>query len=181
MVGAKVKLHPEDAPYKPLSSFVSARITFSPRPAWKYLYDQAGLVLSFRPTGSDAATPPKWIKAGIEYYEGKPQVSVVACDRWADWSVADASRGKVATIEVIRERSDSGTSLWLYYSSPDLDGGATKVPLREICWVYGESEGATGEGWEISVATCAARPSKHLAGDGEELEVDLIDFDVKWD
>ena len=33
-------------------------------------------------------TKPKWIKAGIELTVGKPHLSVVAKDRWVDWSLA---------------------------------------------------------------------------------------------
>lgn len=173
--------------FRPLSTFSSARVSFHP-PAggWKYRYDQAGLVLSFRrAAGSSVAVgagsiPPKWIKAGVEFYLGAPQLSTVACDSWADWSVAplpEAQGEGEITLLVERETSASGTSLWVYYVYPG--GEARKLPLREICWPFAEG-GGTGEGWEVAVGRYLARPEKNVL-EGELLEVDFTGFKVSWD
>lgn len=94
----------------------------------------------------------------------------MACDAWADWSVADlpGNQGDWATVLVERDTDVSGTSLWVYR----IDGETgEKVPLREVCWVFGD-----GDEWEVEVACMAARP-----GDvGGELAVEFRDFEVTW-
>ncbi|KAF2804602.1 uncharacterized protein BDZ99DRAFT_148189 [Mytilinidion resinicola] len=151
--------HPTTPPTHALSTFKSARLTFSLPPASTLTqYDQAGLLLSLTRTGSTASGPPeKWLKTGVEFYNGSPYVSTVGCDQWADWSVVplsvvqEAGEGKVeATVEVARE--DMG--LWVYVVE-----GSKRVPLREVAWFFaGEEE------WEISVAAYAARPGKEQQG-----------------
>ncbi|KAK3378887.1 hypothetical protein B0T24DRAFT_674724 [Lasiosphaeria ovina] len=171
----------------PLLSFVSARASFSF--AWSEQYDQGGLLLSFRPrttTGAEKASsssPTKWVKTGIEFYNGRPMLSTVACDRWADWSVgplttSSASTGAKTwtTISVEREinenaTNENGSSWWVYQI---LEGGE-KVALREICWVYGDGNDA--ENWELEVLAMAARPEKNV---NTSLEVEVRDMEVKW-
>lgn len=53
--------------------------------------------------------------------------------------------------------------------------GETKVPMREICWPYGEDGGS---GWELEIGALVARPAKDT---NDELEVKFQDFQVKWD
>ncbi|KAH8895830.1 hypothetical protein GQ53DRAFT_33788 [Thozetella sp. PMI_491] len=165
----------------PLSAFVSARASVSF--LWTEQYDQGGLLLSFRRKGSDPAAPPqKWIKTGIEFYNGKPMLSTVSCDAWADWSVsplttsasdtsATAAAAKTWTTMLIqREQDGNGTGLWVYQV---LDGGE-KVPLREICWAFGDG---SADDWEVEVLGMAARPAETATG---ELEVEVKDFEVTW-
>ncbi|KAI1213391.1 uncharacterized protein F4807DRAFT_410936 [Annulohypoxylon truncatum] len=122
-----------------LKKFQSARVTFWAD--WTERYDQAGLLLVPRRLADAAVSPPeKWIKTGIEFYFGQPQLSTVGCDRWADWSVApltlkenEIEPGKVGgvTIEVVREGDELGKSLWVYRVVLDKDGGVVdRVPLR---------------------------------------------------
>ncbi|KAL2022835.1 hypothetical protein VTK56DRAFT_4366 [Thermocarpiscus australiensis] len=176
----------------PLQSFLSARLSLSF--TWKEQYDQGGILLSFRrrndnPTSTAAADkstsppPPKWIKTGIEFYNGAPRLSTVACDAWADWSVADlggpGARARASasgssskgwtTVAVEKEGDEHGTSLWVYRV---LDGGE-KVPLREVCWVFG----GRPEEWEVEVAAMAARPAK---GAGADLKVEFKGMEVRW-
>ncbi len=166
----------------PLSAFRSARITFTF--SYKEQYDQAGLVLALRrrtPDGGPAtwttATPPeKWIKTGVEYYHGKPMVSTVACDAWADWSVTplvSQGRGGWTTVSVVRSGDEKGRSLWVY-QVVDRAGEEVMVPLREICWVYGQDD---PDIWELSVEAMAARPEK---GAAEPLEVQFVDWRIVW-
>jgi uncharacterized protein len=159
-----------------LSSFRSARVTFSF--AYKEQYDQAGLLLSFRPVGSSSSggPPPKWIKTGVEYYNGQPMVSTVACDAWADWSVTPlqttGDKADWTTVTVIREGDGKGMSLWVYQLMKGADGAETKVPLREICWVFSDKED-----WELTIEAMAARPEK---GTSEVLQAEFKDFQVVW-
>lgn len=71
------------------SSFKSARVSASGE--WNTLYDQGGLVLVFPP--KKPGTQKRWIKTGIEFYNNKPKMSVVAADEWADWSLLPLSAG----------------------------------------------------------------------------------------
>ncbi len=168
----------------PLSSFVSATISFS-LPCEEQ-YDQGGLLLSFRrrpvTVTEPSPPPPKWVKTGVEYYNGQRLLSTVACDHWADWSVAplrsgstkDAEGREWTSVAVRREGDENGTSLWVYGIVQNSPGeGAERIPLREICWVYGGDE----EEWEVSVQAMAARPEK---GKQEELRVEFRDFQVVW-
>ncbi|TPX17065.1 uncharacterized protein E0L32_012278 [Thyridium curvatum] len=173
----------------PLSSFRSARATFSFSPSQQY--DQAGLLLSLRRRGGGGAStstsaassgskPEKWIKTGVEYYYAKPLVSTVACDGWADWSVAPlsgtpgATTAEGVTIEVVAEGDDKGRSFWVYQVLLGSgEGDAQKVPLREICWVA-----AKQEEWDLSVEAMAARPEAKATTD--ELSVEFREFDVQW-
>ncbi len=185
----------------PLSTFQSARISFAF--AYKERYDQGGLVLALHRGGggsttsssSAAAGPlsfpaPKWIKTGVEFYNGRPMLSTVACDAWADWSVtplppspppsnasAAADQKQWTTVAIVREGDEKGKSLWVYQVVPSTDGsegGEEKIPMREICWVSGDGP---EEEWELGVAAMAARPEKTAA---EELSVEFKDFEVVW-
>lgn len=165
----------------PLGSFRSARVSFAFE--YKEIYDQAGLLLSFRRSSSSqpSAPPPKWIKTGVEYYNGNPMLSTVACDAWADWSVTPLLRGPGAgadgkewtTVAVVREGDAKGMSLWVYQLVPGADGAETKVPLREICWVFGDPD----EEWEVAVEAMAARPKESAS---EALHVEFARFEVSW-
>ncbi|KAI5458776.1 hypothetical protein BGZ63DRAFT_362277 [Mariannaea sp. PMI_226] len=165
------------APFHKLSSdalnkFTSATITFYT--TYVQQYDQGGLLLTLTNPSTGAR---KWIKAGVECLDSSVRLSVVCCDTWADWSVSSPSGAeeikngtKTVTIQVETEEGELGRCLWVHYVD-----GETKIPLREICWVYGYDN---GEGWELSVNAAAARPSQKTDG---ELEVHFQDFDVKWD
>lgn len=112
-------------------------------------------------TNPDKPDARKWIKTGVEYYEGQPRLSTVCTDNYSDWSVApvpnweDIKCGKQAvTIEVEKEVGDDGSLyLWVNY----IDELAKKTQLRQIGWVFGDNG---GEGWELEIAAMAARPEK---------------------
>ena len=73
-------------------------------------FDQAGVFVR----GGDE----RWIKAGIEFADGFPQLGAVVTDRWSDWSVAPVPdwAGHRATIRAsrsgdaltVRARRDDG-------------------------------------------------------------------------
>ncbi|KAL2164845.1 hypothetical protein VTH06DRAFT_141 [Thermothelomyces fergusii] len=185
----------------PLTAFRSARVSlnFAPREQ----YDQGGLLLSFRRRrGGEAGAPPaKWIKCGVEFYDGRPRLSTVACDRWADWSVADLAPAEApgqgqsrpgtgtgpgagpgvggaetgwTTVAIEKGKDENGTGVWVYRVLGDGDGGETKVPLREICWVFGQER---LEEWDVEVHAMAARPEKKAKGG---LTVEFGNLEVKW-
>lgn len=150
----------------PLTKFKSAQMSFS-LPA-KEQYDQGGILLSLQRAGSPVTPPPKWIKSGVEYYNSVPKLGTVGCDSWADWSLSPVlGDGKWVTVAIEKGGDEHGISLWVYQI---VDG--EKIPLREICWVFGDSP----ESWEISVSAYAARPK----GETEELVVEFKDFEVQW-
>jgi hypothetical protein len=167
-----------------LGKFISARVSFSF--TWTAQYDQAGLLLSLRPgsasltdTAASPLTPPKWLKTGVEFYNSLPRISTVSCDAWADWSVSpltntEASSGKDTWTTVLVERATGsdgkGVSWWVYEL---LDSGE-KIPLREVCWIYG-----SGEDWELEVAAYVARPAKD--GVDESLVAEFKGFSVEWE
>lgn len=134
----------------PLQSFKRARVAFNAQ--WKHKYDQGGLVIVLH--NKDGSH--KWVKAGIELAHGKPHLSAVAKDNWADWSLLPVpSGGGAATLEMVREADDS---LWIY-----LVEGVQKSPIREVTWVFQEN---VQECW---VGVYAARPGT----EGGELEVNF--------
>jgi hypothetical protein len=168
-----------------LKSFVSAQVSFSFPWTHAAQYDQGGLVLSFHPkSGSPPASqstapPPKWIKTGVEFYNSAPRVSTVACDAWADWSVGDRSpdgseeEGKLWTTVSIEKAIDQhGPSLWVFRVLAD----GTKVPLREVTWVYAGGDEQVAN-WDLRVEAFAARPDTTVTSD---LEVEFKDFKVEW-
>ncbi|KAL2133070.1 hypothetical protein VTI74DRAFT_2974 [Chaetomium olivicolor] len=169
-----------------LTSFLSARLSLNFTPHEQY--DQGGLLLSFRRKGGAGPKddpPQKWIKTGIEFYNSHPRLSTVACDAWADWSVADlhpsssssqhvggGAKGKETgwtTVLVEKDKDGNGTGVWVYRV---LENGE-KVPLREICWVFGDRP----EEWEVEVRAMAARPEKNAEGG---LVVEFGGLEVKW-
>ena len=190
-----------------LNSFASAKIRIRLPPRPKLIqYDQGGILLSLsRPSsdshstsasgsgsGSAPAAPAdsQWLKSGIEFYNGKPWVGTVACDRWADWSIADLCSKDVdcrPTITLLLERSSDelGRSLWIYALSADeahtegkepAEKKETRTPLREVNWIFADEPDEV----ELSVSAYAARPQKPTAGEGQEIEVLFDQFEVRW-
>ncbi|KAI5278429.1 hypothetical protein KEM52_004692 [Ascosphaera acerosa] len=81
----------------------------------------------------------RWIKAGLEHYSARRNVSVVTKQEFADWSLLpyDLYRGGV-TLEMRREKTRThlrSESLWVY-----LVVGIQRVPIREVTWVFKDEE-----------------------------------------
>ncbi|KAJ5214855.1 hypothetical protein N7468_010534 [Penicillium chermesinum] len=124
-----------------LDSFKRARVSFNAE--WTLNYDQGGLIFVLQYVDGSK----KFIKTGIEHTHGKPHLSVVVKDRWADWSLLPVpSGGSEATLEISREPDDS---LWIYVVE-----GNHRSPIREVTWIF--SEEGVQETW---VGVYAARPS----------------------
>ncbi|UKZ54523.1 hypothetical protein TrVGV298_008331 [Trichoderma virens] len=139
------------APYKSLSKnafpqFKSASITFTS--TYTHQFDQAGIVLVF----TKPSLPRKWIKAGVELFNGQPRLSTVCCDNWADWSVANAN------------------------SAEEIQAGRKAVTILVERLDAHDDNG--GQGWELEIGALVARPTKDTTDD---LEAKFQDFQVKWD
>ncbi|GAB1202816.1 hypothetical protein APSETT445_001438 [Aspergillus pseudonomiae] len=135
----------------PLNSFKRARVAFNA--FWKDKYDQGGLILVL----NSADGPRRWVKTGIELTHGRPHLSTVAKDRFADWSLQPVpSGGGAATLEIVRE---SDNSLWIY-----LVEGVQKNPLREVTWFFEEQNVQ-----DLWVGLYAAKPSN----EGQDLAVNF--------
>lgn len=142
-----------------LSSFKKARVAVSAD--WKELYDQGGICIII----NKADGSRKWLKAGIEYVENAPHISVVATDGWSDWSLRPmpSEGGTGATIEMAREKDGS---LWVY-----LLEGVRRSPLREVTWFF------EGDGKEDCwVGVYAAKP-----GGSADLEVGFSHLVIETD
>ena len=118
----------------------------------------------------------KWIKTGIEFYQGEAYVSTVTKDRWADWSLVEtgirvvgAGEGGVQEKEVTleMERNVEEGTLWIYV----IGEGGKRVPVREVTWVLSE-----GEEKEVWVGIYAAKPIK--GEEGEELVVGFSGWEL---
>lgn len=150
-----------DAPYiyTPVRSGSFINLTTTISGAWKSKFDQGCLLLYWPSTKQNES---KWLKAGIEFFEGRPALSVVGTDRLSDWSLCplleEGDGPGEATLRVERE----GSTLWV---SAVLEGGEKRA-LREIKWAWTEGREADAELW---VGVCVAKPAEE-EGEGE-LEV----------
>lgn len=132
-------------------AFKSAKVTVTA--SWKDLYDQGGLCLVIRSSDST-----RWVKAGIEFVNGSPNVSVVAKDRWSDWSLRPLLSESTDSATLEMENASDG-SLWIW-----LLGNGQRYPLREVTW-WGDLEGTT----ECWIGPFAAKPAPH--GEKDDLVV----------
>lgn len=154
---------------EPLSSFTSARVSFAAQ--WRYRYDQGGLLLHLTKPGEQ----DRWLKTGVEFYNEKPFMSTVGCDKWADWSIAPTSGDeKNFTVEARRESDELGVSLWVYRLILDEDGKELeRLPLREAPWFFADQDG-----WSIATGVYAARPAEAAVTNEEKLKVRFWDLRI---
>jgi regulation of enolase protein 1 (concanavalin A-like superfamily) len=146
----------------PLKHFRSATTTVSFVP--KVLYDQAGVVFLF-PEQNGKRT--KWIKAGLEYYEGSAKRGVVVTPGGgvsSDWSISPhpSSGGErvQAKVELIREDALTTSSLFIKIN------GET---VREVTWVFGDGQNGNQE---VLVGFYGARPGENGSNGPLEIKVD---------
>jgi regulation of enolase protein 1 (concanavalin A-like superfamily) len=164
-----------------INRFHSARVTISAN--WNTLYDQGGLIL-FNSDG-DSTT---WMKAGIEFFGGKPFVGSVVTSQWSDWALVPLGKekgGKV-TIQVERQVKEGKKldSLWVYIVDEET---GRKVEVRQTTWWFRHDildqkiSNLTSDNRCLYIGVYAARPTVP-AGEGrehEELAVKLEGFEVK--
>jgi len=143
-----------------VASFKSAQATISAE--WKDKYDQGGLCLIV-----NSADARRWVKTGIEFLNGEPNVSTVAKDRWSDWSLRPllSTTTNHATIEI---ESAADGSLWVWL----LDDNGKRRPLREVTWW-----GDLAQDAECWIGCYAAKPAPH--GEKDDLVVHFDAFTVE--
>jgi hypothetical protein len=155
----------------PISAFKSVRVSASGE--WSTLYDQGGLVLVLPP--KRAGTQKRWVKSGIEFYNNKPRMSIVAADEWADWSLlplsAEDERAGKMTVVMERELEDGVWNSVLRISLVDEKGG--KMPIREVTWAFHD----LGADDEMLIGVYAAKPTKD---DRDELLVNFEGFEIEY-
>ncbi|KAI9788605.1 MAG: hypothetical protein M1833_002907, partial [Piccolia ochrophora] len=179
----------------PLAALRRARVSFSAD--WTVLYEQAGLLVVYPERDAEAGAAwtwgenSRWIKTGVEFYGGRANVSTVAADRWADWSLVPLSpallgrsasgvhASDAVTVELEREVAGDGTpgpGLWVFV----VGTGGERLPVREVSWGF-EEEG--GEEREVWVGVYVGKPLKgegEREGEGEltvtfeGLEIDVV-------
>jgi regulation of enolase protein 1 (concanavalin A-like superfamily) len=66
----------------PLKALISARVTFRARYASQL--DQAGILIHILPP-VNLVVPPKFVKAGVQLFDGTQRWSSAACEWYADW------------------------------------------------------------------------------------------------
>lgn len=127
-------------------------------------------------------TNDNWIKAGVEFFNSEPQISVVAAEPWADWSLrpVENTASRSVTVEMRREGEGAAKSLWIYYiipGNPDgADGarGEKRIPIRKIT-----RAAAAKEGTNVEVFAYAARPADGSKTDDKALDVLIEGWEVK--
>jgi regulation of enolase protein 1 (concanavalin A-like superfamily) len=147
----------------PLSTFKRARVTVTGN--WSRLYDQGGLVLVLQDKNVTTGNKDqRWVKTGIEFYQGEVFVGTVGADRWSDWSLVQVGiqDGKTVTLEM----EGDGDTLWIYVVD-----GEKRIPIREVPWILS----AGGKDVQAWVGVYAASPKP----DGNELEVNFDGWELE--
>ncbi|KAI0483971.1 hypothetical protein GGR56DRAFT_611716 [Xylariaceae sp. FL0804] len=144
------------------ASFKRMSVTLSGQ--WKTQFDQGGFVIAFPRQGA----PWRWIKAGIEYFEGAPALGVVGTDRYSDWSLSPMAPGEQhATFEAVKD----GSTLWVYALK---DG--KRQPLREVKWAFVDFEDGQGE---MQVGVYAAKPTPDEGESKATIDVTFSGFELE--
>lgn len=162
--------HVFDAPmlYKiiPISNFLRTRVTVSAK--WQTLYDQGGLVFIM----PQANGTNKWIKSGIEFYNGQPFVSTVTADNWADWSLAETDKENPDELTLEFERNPKEDTLWVYIVKGD-----KKIPVREVTWALYDPNGNAKcwVGVYVGKPTASAEGVQDLVVSFNDFQLDLRD------
>lgn len=132
---------------------------------WKTQFDQGGLAIVF-PSPSDGLN--RWIKSGIEFYEGRPALSTVTCDGFSDWSLCPLPSGVgTVTVEAIREDRKLVINV--------IEAGQRR-PLREVMWAFLEEREA--EDAEMWIGVYGAKPTAEKDDAARGIEVTYEDLVV---
>ncbi|KIV95894.1 hypothetical protein PV10_03495 [Exophiala mesophila] len=142
-----------------VGAFKSARVSVSSD--WKDQYDQGGLVLIAK-----SADTTRWVKTGVEFEYGVPNISTVAKDQWSDWSLrpllAESINDATVEIEIVEDGS-----LWVWLIGSD----GKKAALREVTWWK-----ALDPSTQVWVGVYVAKPAPQ--GQKHDLTVDFKDLSV---
>lgn len=169
------------------------RVRVTVRAHWERLYDQGGLFVIFPGPSSGAADAGDaggdgghtsiagcfLLKAGIEFYYGRSNISIVASREWSNWSSTLQPPSSLhapepgITIELELEAVDAaaGTGLSLFVHVVH-DKVQDEVPIREMMWAF-EHNGL------MRVGTYAARPTAVRERDEKQLEVHFEGFEYE--
>ncbi|KAL9110328.1 MAG: hypothetical protein Q9227_005059 [Pyrenula ochraceoflavens] len=143
-----------------VSGFKKASVSLSGE--WKYQYDQGGLVI----IANKGDGSRNWVKAGVELVDQQPRLSIMAKDRWSDWSLHPVSCDS-GRAHVVFEKGTDG-SLRVQHVTPQ----ATVELARKITW-WADLPLET----ELWVGVYAARPyekdNDNLIVNFEHLSIDL--------
>ncbi|KAF2718746.1 hypothetical protein K431DRAFT_287345 [Polychaeton citri CBS 116435] len=109
-------------------------------------YDQGGLYFSW-PTEK---SKPSWIKVGVEFEQGEPQLSSVGTHHYSDWALTPivTSGPKSVTIEAVKQSN----AIWFYA----IFANGKRQPLRELKWAFLDDRSGDAELW---VGAGAAKPT----------------------
>ncbi|KAK4542586.1 hypothetical protein LTR36_006634 [Oleoguttula mirabilis] len=145
------------------------RISVTVSGPWKTQFDQGGLVLAFpRHDG-----PTRWIKAGIEFFHGKPCLGVVGNDRFSDWSICPMAEGETkATFEAVKD----GHSLWIYAVKE-----GEKQPLREVKWAFIDYLDEQKQYEDMRVGVYVAKPTPDEGDTEATIQASFADLQVDRD
>lgn len=122
-------------------------------------------------------TEKQWIKTGIEFYKGKPYVSTVGCDKFADWSltplpassVADKVEGSGSVTLELEKDAKEGT-MWVYI----IVDGEERFSIREVTWMLD-----IDPKMETWVGVYAATPIMEGRAEGDGLEVKFTGWELE--
>ncbi|PVH74511.1 hypothetical protein DL98DRAFT_604309 [Cadophora sp. DSE1049] len=145
-------------------------------------FDQGGLLFALLEKGRPAPTKeapggkddhPRWIKAGVEVWEGKAWGSIVVREKWSDWSLFDVEKNAVLGAYQLRLQMEKlGDALVIF--TVDEHGGKTIV--RKVPWVFLDAE--VGDVENIMVGVYGARPDPFDEAKGKNLEIGVENFEV---
>jgi len=156
--------------------FFRAEVTVHIRLTSAFEWDQGGLVIFAGPPPTTTPAnngPPvyslnqapagKWVKAGIEYYDGHTTASSVSASTdGADWSLVELPPGQ-NELKVRFERVDQ--ALWVWF-----DDGMEWKKLREVTWFFwGVDEK------NVRIGVYASRPANFISG--RPLEELVVEFE----
>ena len=144
------------------ASFKVARVTVTAN--WKDKYDQGGLCLVIK-----SADTARWVKTGVEFLNGEPNVSTVAKDKWSDWSLRPVLSESSNDVTIELENASDG-SLWVWLVASD----GKKSPLREVTW-WGDLENET----ECWIGVYAAKPAPNGQKDDLVVRFKALSIETK--
>lgn len=103
---------------------------------WQQKHDQGGLILARNGYESGER---KYVKAGIQFVNGRPHLSTVIKDLWADWSLSPIpTGGSAAILEIFRDPETN--CLWVYFVK------GVQRSLRQVTWLF-QDEDEVQESW----------------------------------
>jgi len=145
-------------------------------------FDQGGLIFALLEKGRLTPTKeapggksdhPRWIKAGIEVWEGKAWGSIVVREKWSDWSLFDVEKNSVPGAYRLRLQMEKlGDALMIFTQD---ENRARKI-VRKVPWVFLESEVENVE--TVIVGVYGARPDPFDEAKGKSLEIEVENFEA---